>query len=143
MKLKIVIPGKLKEKSYDLRIQEYIKWISKYITIEIIYLKESDLKTLTNKQLYHINLNNYSICLTEEGKQYSSVDFSKLIYNQSKEIVFLLGPADGHDQIIKNKSNIKLSLSNFTFPHEMAFLILVEQIYRAISIHHGSKYHRF
>ena len=56
-KLKIVIPGKIKEKSYDLRIQEYIKWISKYITIEIIYLKECFyLKGLTTSQLSQLYL---------------------------------------------------------------------------------------
>tara|TARA_B110000037_G_scaffold47262_1_gene57914 strand:+ start:186 stop:617 length:432 start_codon:yes stop_codon:yes gene_type:complete len=142
MKIKIIVSGKVKENSYRHKIQEYLKWITKYVSVEVIYLKDIDLKKLTEKQLNHINTDIYSICLTEDGAQFSSIEFSEFIFKQNKELVFLIGPAGGHNKLVKELSDINLSFSILTFPHEMAFLILTEQLYRAISIHHGSKYHR-
>ena len=63
------------------------------------------------------------------------------IFNNNK-IDFLIGDADGIPLDIKEKSHLLLSLSPFTFPHELARLILLEQIYRAISISNNSPYHR-
>ena len=61
---------------------------------------------------------------------------------KDKKIIFLIGDADGIPQNIKEKSHLLLSLSPLTFPHELARLILLEQIYRAISISNNSPYHR-
>ena len=82
------------------------------------------------------------ICLSEEGIQHNSVQFSEFIYSSNRNLVFLIAGPDGHSKIIKEKSDQIISLSNLTFPHEMATLILTEQIFRAISIKKGSKYHR-
>ncbi len=73
MKIKIIVSGKVKENSYRNKIQEYLKWITKYVSVEVIYLKDIDLKKLTEKQLNHINPDIYSICLTEDGDQFSSM----------------------------------------------------------------------
>ena len=88
-------------------------------------------------------VNNIIICLTEEGKSYSSIELTSLLLNfKNKKINFLIGDADGIPFDIKEKSHLLLSLSSLTFPHELARLILLEQIYRAISISNNSPYHR-
>ena len=87
--------------------------------------------------------NNIIICLSEEGKHFNSVELCSLLLNfKNKKINFLIGDTDGVSSDIKEKSDLVLSLSPLTFPHELARLILIEQIYRAISISNNSPYHR-
>ena len=91
----------------------------------------------------NIRVNNIIICLTEEGQSFNSIELTSLLLNfKNKKINFLIGDADGIPSDIKAKSNLLLSLSPLTFPHELARLILIEQIYRAISISNNSPYHR-
>ena len=91
----------------------------------------------------NIRVNNIIICLTEEGQLFNSIELTSLLLNfKNKKINFFIGDADGIPSDIKNKSHLLLSLSPLTFPHELARLILIEQIYRAISISNGSPYHR-
>ena len=91
----------------------------------------------------NIRVNNIIICLTEEGQSFNSIELTSLLLNfKYKKINFLIGDADGIPSDIKDKSNLLLSLSPLTFPHELARLILIEQIYRAISISNNSPYHR-
>ena len=93
--------------------------------------------------IQNIQTNNIIICLSEEGKSFSSIDLTSLLLNfKNKKINFLIGDADGIPADIKEKSHLLLSLSPLTFPHELARLILLEQIYRAISISNNSPYHR-
>ena len=88
-------------------------------------------------------INNKTICLTEEGKSFTSIELASLLLNfNNKKIIFLIGDADGIPNNIKEKSDLLLSLSPLTLPHELARLILLEQIYRAISISNNSPYHR-
>ena len=91
----------------------------------------------------NIPVNNIIICLSEEGKSFSSIELTSLLLNfNNKKISFLIGGADGIPSDIKEKSHFLLSLSPLTFPHELARLILIEQIYRSISISNNSPYHR-
>ena len=91
----------------------------------------------------NLRVNNIIICLTEEGKSFSSTELTSLLLNfKNKKINFLIGEADGIPHFIKEKSDLLLSLSPLTFPHELSRLILIEQIYRAISISNNSPYHR-
>ena len=91
----------------------------------------------------NIRVNNIIICLTEEGQLFNSIELTSLLLNfKNKKINFLIGDADGIPSDIKDKSHLLLSLSPLTFPHELARLILIEQIYRAISISNNSPYHR-
>ena len=91
----------------------------------------------------NIRVNNIIICLTEEGQSFNSIELTSLLLNfKNKKINFLIGDADGIPSDIKDNSNLLLSLSPLTFPHELARLILIEQIYRAVSISNNSPYHR-
>ena len=87
--------------------------------------------------------NNIIISLSEEGKQFNSIELTSLLLNfKNKKIIFLIGEADGISSDVKKQSDLLLSLSPLTFPHELGRLILLEQIYRAFSISCNSPYHR-
>ena len=91
----------------------------------------------------NIRFNSIIICLSEEGESFNSIQLTSLLLNfKNKKINFLIGDADGIPPDIKDKSHLLLSLSPLTFPHELARLILLEQIYRSISISNNSPYHR-
>jgi len=132
-RLAIYAIGKIKKIWIRDGINQYKKRMPELIINE---LKTFNIKSLKSN-------NNIIVCLSEEGKQFTSVELSSLLLNfKNKKIKFLIGDADGISSDIKEKSDIILSLSPLTFPHELARLILIEQIYRAISISNNSPYHR-
>lgn len=108
--------------------------ISEIIKAETIILKETLSKTKWYKVLLYI-----------DSKQFDSVSFADFIEKNRdlySDIVFIIWGAYGVDfDLIKNEIDFKLSLSPMTFPHIMAILVLLEQIYRWISIKKGSEYH--
>ena len=142
MKIKIVVIGKIKEKIYQQRILEYMKWVNQDIQTDMIVLKDANGKKLNQKLKPYLNSDNYTICVSEDGIQLSSKQLSKFIFDKTQNLTFFIGGPDGHTEVIRKKSNSILSLSHLTLPHEMALLVLTEQLFRAISIKKGTKYHR-
>ena len=96
MKIKIVTIGKIKEKIYRERVQEYLKWISKYSQIQIITLKNNNQEKLNKKLLKYLNSDSFTVCLCKEGKQKDSIKFSRFLYKQNREIIFIIGGSNGH-----------------------------------------------
>tara|TARA_B100001250_G_C19808180_1_gene794443 strand:+ start:201 stop:629 length:429 start_codon:yes stop_codon:yes gene_type:complete len=142
MKLKIIAIGKIKEKIYQKRILEYIKWINKDIQSELIILKDRNEKNLEKNLKKYLYTGDSKICISQEGIKYSSKQFSNLLFKENEDLIFFIGGPNGFPKIVrKNVKNI-VSLSNLTMPHEMALLVLSEQIFRALEIKKGSKYHR-
>ena len=83
------------------------------------------------------------VALCEEGQTYDSLAFAKRLEGSgSDRLAFVIGGADGLDPAIKAQAQWRLSLSPMTFPHELARLLLLEQLYRALSIQQGGPYHR-
>lgn len=131
-RLSIIAIGKIKKNWIREGINQYKKRMPDLI------INETKSFNIDN-----IRVNNIIICLTEEGQSFNSIELTSLLLNfKNKKINFLIGDADGIPSDIKDKSNLLLSLSPLTFPHELARLILIEQIYRAISISNNSPYHR-
>jgi len=131
-RLSINAIGKIKKNWIREGINQYKKRMPDLI------INESKSFNIDNFRTNHI-----IICLTEEGKSFNSIELTSLLLNfKNKKINFLIGDADGIPSDIKKKSNLLISLSPLTFPHELARLILIEQIYRAISISNNSPYHR-
>ena len=127
--------GKIKKSWINEGINQYRKRMPKLSIYEFKDFKFNNLRNLYP--------NNIIISLTEEGEVFSSYDFSSLLLNfENKKISFFVGDADGLSNNIKSESDLLLSLSSLTFPHEIARLILIEQIYRAASISRNSPYHR-
>ena len=132
-RLTIYAIGKIKKTWIRDGINQYKKRMPELIINE---LKTFNINNLRSN-------NNVIIWLSEEGNQFNSVELCSLLLNfKNKKINFLIGDTDGISSDIKEKSDLILSLSPLTFPHELARLILIEQIYRAISISNKSPYHR-
>lgn len=86
------------------------------------------------------------VVLDENGKNLTSPDFSRKLENWKNEansdIVFAIGGADGHGQEVLARADLKLALGAMTWPHQIARILLCEQIYRAMTIQSGHPYHR-
>ena len=140
MKIKLIFFGKKRKNNLDEITMGYFKRIQKEINSEIIFI--SDQKKIFPNSFKE---NDLVILIDEKGKHFDSISFSKkfktLIQNSKKKIIFIVGDANGFSSEIYNRSNEIISLSNFTFTHEIARLIIVEQIYRAITIIKNHPYH--
>jgi 23S rRNA (pseudouridine1915-N3)-methyltransferase len=136
-------------------VAEFTKRISKYFPVEwtIIpvpknagMLSEIDLKKREGETILQwLKPDDYLIALDEHGKQFSSEGLSELLQERAsastKTVVFLIGGAFGLDAAVLKRAQIKWSLSQLTFPHQLVRLILAEQIYRACTILQNEKYH--
>lgn len=150
--IKIICVGKIKEQFFKEAIKEYGKRILKYTKLNIIEVEDYNLnnKEIIMKKekeniLKHINPKDYLITLEIEGKQLSSIELSKKIdeiTQTNPNITFIIGGSYGLDQEIKNISNLKLSFSKLTFPHQLFRIILLEQIYRSYKIINNESYHK-
>lgn len=156
MKIKIIALGKIKESFLKDGVNEFLKRLTPYCSVEIIELTPIEIKDEnlilkvldeeSNLILSHIKSDSYVITLEINGKQLSSEDFAFKIneVNMSgvKDLIFIIGSSCGLSPIISNRADFKLSLSKMTFLHQFARLILVEQIYRAFKILNGETYHK-
>lgn len=150
--IKIITVGNLKEKYLKDAIAEYTKRLKKYTNIEIIELKDEGLveesKAMNleaQKIKKYLNSKDYLITLEIEGKEFSSVEFAKKIDNvliSYSNITFVIGGSYGLSDEIKNMSNLALSFSKMTFPHQLFRVLLLEQIYRAFKINNNESYHK-
>ena len=83
------------------------------------------------------------VVLAEEGQTFDSPAFAQRLESSgSARLAFVIGGAEGTDPALKAKARWKLSLSPMTFPHELARLLLLEQLYRALTIQQGGPYHK-
>ncbi len=156
MKIKVIALGKIKEKFLKDGIDEFLKRLSPYASIEIIELQPIEIKdeNLTQKALdqeaekilANIKKDSYVITLEILGKQLSSEEFASKIDEITKsgisELVFVIGSSCGISSIVSQRANFKLSISKMTFLHQFARLLLVEQIYRVFKILKGETYHK-
>ncbi len=158
MEIRVICIGKIKEPALTTLITNYSKKIEPYMKFRIIELPEvtykdedeSTIKKILNQEASSIlpyMKGSYNFVLAIEGKMISSVDLSKkcneIFTNGTvKHINFIIGSSHGLDDSIKQQSDSLLSFSPMTFPHQLMRLIVVEQIYRAISIIKNTKYHK-
>ncbi len=156
MNIKIIALGKLKEKFLKDGIDEFLKRLRPYTSVEVIEINPIEIKDENlipkvlddeaAKILTHIKPQSFVITLEIEGKMLSSVEFAKkietLTNEGTSEIVFVIGSSCGLSPIVSNRADFKLSFSKMTFLHQFARLILVEQIYRAFKIIKGETYHK-
>ena len=157
MKIKIVCPGKLKEKYLKDGIDEYLKRISRFSKIEVIEVADKkipdnpsqaqcDAILKSEGELIKKYLEGYIIALCVEGENISSEKLAEKIANiqlsGNSTITFVIGGSLGLDEDIKKLSDFKLSFSKMTFPHQLMRLILTEQIYRAFKINGNESYHK-
>lgn len=156
MKIKIIVLGKIKEKFLKDGIDEFLKRLTPYTTVEIVELQPVEIKdeNLTKKALdqegekilANIKPNSYVITLEILGKQLSSEEFANKINEITNEgvgeLVFVIGSSCGLAPEVSQRANFKLSISKMTFLHQFARLLLIEQIYRAFKILKNETYHK-
>lgn len=159
MKIKVICVGKLKEKYLKDAIAEYSKRLGRFCSFEVCELNDEKipdnpseaevskvLKAEGDAILKKISKDSYVIALCVEGKAMSSEAFADKIQsitlNGKSTIDFIIGGSLGLDNSVKALSDLKLSFSSFTFPHQLMRLILVEQVYRAFKINNNEEYHK-
>jgi len=149
--LKIICVGSIKEKEMTLLINEYLKRLQKYTKIEIIELPDYsyDLKNTIKHEsdliLKNIGVKDFVITMEIEGKQLTSVELAEKIRTTlitNSTITFIIGGSYGLSEEVKKRSNMALSFSKLTFPHQLFRLILLEQIYRSFKIINNEAYHK-
>ena len=155
----LIVMGKLKEKFYLSAAEEYQKRLKGYCSFKIVELPEhrlpedpspAEIQTGLDKEaeliFQKIPKGAWLCIFTPEGKILSSEEFAaKLadVKNSGKSSAcFLIGSSFGISQKVKDKADFKLSMGKMTFPHHLARIMVLEQIYRAEAIQAGSKYHK-
>ena len=158
MNVTIIAVGKLKESYLRDGCAEYIKRLGAFCKVNVIEIDEerassdpgdNEIKTILSKEgqriIQKLPKGALIIPLCIEGKEYSSPDFSTLIENasmQSSHICFVIGGSFGLSDEVKKLGKYKLSFGKMTLPHQLARMVLLEQVYRAFSISNNSKYHK-
>ena len=150
--IKIITVGTIKEKYLKEAIEDYMKRLTKYTTIEIIEVKDEGLVEETKaiqlekeKIEKYIGPRDYVVTLEIEGKQLTSPELAEKIDQiqiESSNITFIIGGSYGLSSEIKQKAKLHLSFSKMTFPHQLFRVLLLEQIYRAFKILNNEKYHK-
>jgi len=155
----VLCVGKLKEKFYIDAAAEYVKRLQRHCKLELIELPEQRLPDDPSPAEIQKALRAEGdaireklpkggavIALCIEGKPCSSQELSRrmadLAVQGKTQLTFLIGGSVGLDEDLKRRADWRLSMSPMTFPHHMARIMLLEQIYRAYQIAGGAKYHK-
>lgn len=163
MKISLIQVGKTADKNLDVLINDYVKRIGHYLSFEIKTIPALKLsqnisveqqKTSEGELILaaidgkangkKTNASAFVVLLDERGEQLRSIEFAKFIQQKqsaSRDIVFVIGGPFGFSKEVYDRADSMLSLSKMTFSHQMIRLLFTEQIYRALTILHGEKYH--
>ena len=154
-KIKIICLGKFKENAYISLEKEYLKRLSSFAKVKVIELSEVPYRTddaiskakqkEADQIIKYLPKDGIIILLEEKGQLRDSHQFASFlerIGNLGQELVFVLGSGVGLDESLKAYANYTMSLSKLTYPHNLARILLEEQLYRAGTILSGKKYHK-
>ena len=159
LNIKIICVGKLKEKFYLGAAAEYTKRLGAHCRLEVEELPESrlpaqpspgEVEAALKKEGESIALRipdgALTVALCVEGRKLDSVRFAELLeacaLRGKSRICFLIGGSMGLSEEIKERAELRLSMSQMTFPHHLARIMLLEQLYRAFQIREGTRYHK-
>ena len=157
LKVRVACVGTIKEKYFSDAVAEYSKRISRFAEFSIREVKEENFVTTPTpaeaqkilsieSERLEKEIKGYVICLAIEGKKISSEGLAQKIADlKSKgegEITFVIGGSYGISNQLKQRADERISMSDMTFPHTLARVMLTEQIYRAFMIESGAKYHK-
>lgn len=155
MNIKLIAIGKTDDKALQQLIDEYSKRLSFYIKFELEAIPDiKNVKNLSESQqkekegeliLSKISNTDHLILLDENGKSFTSIDFSEELQKKMnmgiKTLVFAIGGPYGFSENVYQKAQGKISLSKMTFSHQMVRLFFVEQLYRGFTILRNEPYH--
>ena len=155
----LVCIGRLKERFYQDACAEYLKRLSPYCKLTLLELPEERLPQSPSQGQIDAALekegqairsklppNTSLVCLCVEGRLRSSEELASLVqtweHNSAKHLAFVIGGSFGLAESLKAEAWVRLSMSPMTFPHHLARVMVLEQIYRAFKINEGSSYHK-
>jgi 23S rRNA (pseudouridine1915-N3)-methyltransferase len=146
MQIRIVVAGKPALAFAKIGVEEYLKRIRRHGDCEWIVVKAGSTEDVSLRLLDR-SQGCYRVAMDERGDLFSTREMARRMEQLDmrgdvKTLAFLIGAADGHTEELRNNCHAVWSLSPLTLQHEMALLLLVEQIYRVASIRSGSPYHR-
>jgi 23S rRNA (pseudouridine1915-N3)-methyltransferase len=145
MKVLIISPGKSNDKAIADAIDDYTKRTFVSLRTEWLFPTPSTKEKEAENILGTIKKDDYVVLLDEEGSEMTSIGLAEFLgekmNDSTRRMVFVIGGAYGVSKEIKKRANYMWSLSKLVFPHMLARLILIEQLYRATSILQGGKYH--
>jgi len=155
MKLELLCIGKTKERFIRDGLDKYARYMKPYAALTIREIKEEKIHDLKDAPLIRkreaerlvkaVPAGAYLVALDERGQEYTSHEFAHdlnvLLESGMRELVFVIGGAMGLDESITQRAGKVVALSRWTFTHEMARLVLLEQLYRAFTIIKGKTYH--
>jgi 23S rRNA (pseudouridine1915-N3)-methyltransferase len=159
MNVTVICAGGLKESYYKQACDEYIKRLQGMCTLNVVEIKQQKLSPSSSDMLIQKALEKEAAdikkalpkgaviaALCIEGKKMSSENLSDMLLRYAdtgrNSIAFIIGSSYGLADEIKQLADLKISMSDMTFPHMLARVMLLEQIYRAFSISAGSSYHK-
>jgi len=151
MNIALICTGKTTEKYILEGMRLYLDRLKHYVKFDLVELEagKGDSVQIKRKEsqviLSRIDAKDILIVLDETGKEFTSIEFSKVIIHHqniaTKNLVFVIGGAYGFSEEVYKRANLKIALSKMTFPHQLVRVIFLEQLYRAFSIIKGEKYH--
>ena len=159
LNIRLICVGRIKEKYYADAAREYSKRLGAFCKLEVEELPESRLSERASDAQRETALlkeasavenkipkGAFVIALCVEGTQLTSEGLSRLIEQRAglgcSKICMVVGGSEGLHERIKNRADLRLSMSEMTFPHHLARVILLEQIYRSFTIQEGGNYHK-
>ena len=143
-KIYFVVVGKIKESFYREAVAEYEKRLSRFAKVEIKELPEGADPEAEKGDILRA-CKGYVMALAVEGEKLSSEKLAKKIKtltDEGKDITFVIGGSNGLSAAVEKRADFKLSFSPMTFPHQLARVMLLEQIYRAYRIMNKEPYHK-
>jgi len=144
MRLRIAWVGKTKEPAITALTTEYLKRLGRYVEAESMELASED-ALLKSVEKLAARTRPVLVILDQRGRQFTSEEFSQFLNDQqdrgAQQLVFAVGPADGFTAAARQAADLTLSFGKMTLAHELARIVLLEQLYRAFTILKGHPYH--
>ncbi len=143
MLIKVLVVGKLKDRAMQARCDEFAKWLSPYVKLEVQELPDSTVAKEGQALLKALERDRGAavVVLSEEGREFTSVGFAEVLGRYDRKVIFIIGGPYGLAPEVKQRADLLWSLSKLTFTHELARLLLFEQLFRGVNILHGGSYH--
>ncbi len=146
MQIRMIVAGKPALAYAKAGVDEYLKRLSRMGGYELVVIKAGSREEVSTKLLER-SQGCYRVALDERGECLTTRKFAEKMEalemrGDVKTLAFLIGAADGHSEGLRDECDLVLKLSTFTLQHELALLVLLEQLYRVASLKSGSPYHR-
>lgn len=140
--IKIIAVGRIKERFLQEGIGLYLERLERLAKLRVSEIKDSSMDEEGRRIIKALG-DDYAVILEVKGKKMPSEEFYAFLKkNMDNDVSFVIGGPGGLSGAVKERANYTLSLSEMTLTHEMARLVLTEQIYRAYTIMKGIKYHK-